>query len=39
MGGYQWGFASSTGWFGIGAVVIGTLILIAISVVFCTCFM
>jgi hypothetical protein len=41
FGGVQYGFAASTGtgiW-GIGAVVVGTLILIAIIAVFCTCCM
>jgi hypothetical protein len=36
-GGYQYNYSMmSTGGFGIGAVVVGTLILIAIIAIFCT---
>lgn len=38
FGGYQYGFAAGTGWWGIGAVVVGTLILIALLAVFCCSF-
>jgi hypothetical protein len=31
---YQYAYTTSTGWFGIGAVVVGTLILIALLAVF-----
>jgi hypothetical protein len=37
FGGYQYGMGVGTGWWGIGAVVVGTLILIAIIAVFCSC--